>query len=171
MKLVKSSNQIPITAYACCKYHETTNYKVLQFLFNQSNCLITIKYSVQPIKLLNYHQTTPFNQSNGSITVHLCHNYHELPHSNCVQLSLVSLFFFYFLPLYKLFFTLRLYLRQVFLIRAARSRHFQNTNKGRLFLSYENLRNHPIKYLIPHEISEIIQSNALFHMKLVKSSH
>ena len=78
MKLVKSSNQIPITAYACCKYHETTNYKVLQFLFNQSNCLITIKYSVQPIKLLNYHQTTPFNQSNGSITVHLCHNYHEL---------------------------------------------------------------------------------------------
>ena len=56
MKLVKSSNQIPITAYACCKYHETTNYKVLQFLFNQSNCLITIKYSVQPIKLLNYYK-------------------------------------------------------------------------------------------------------------------
>ena len=133
MKLVKSSNQIPITAYACCKYHETTNYKVLQFLFNQSNCLITIKYSVQPIKLLNYHQTTPFNQSNGSITVHLCHNYHELsiiivfsdypflfplsPYTfyatstaqsaylyTLLYILSISSFSFYFLTLYKLFF-------------------------------------------------------------------
>ena len=92
MKLVKSSNQIPITAYACCKYHETTNYKVLQFLFNQSNCLITIKYSVQPIKLLNYHQTTPFNQSNCLITIKLLRSTNPMARSLYIYVIIIMNF-------------------------------------------------------------------------------